>query len=278
MMKDIFLLGVIGNPVKHSRSPRLHNAWLGYLKMPGFYTPIPVQNEAYLGEVLKTMPKMGFIGCNITLPYKNSVFNILSSHEKVIISQEALKLKATNTIVFANDHCELYNTDVYGFEQTILAYCQGIELSKTKVLVCGAGGASRAIIYALVHLGAHIQIVNRDFAKAQAIRELFAGYSKIDVDTYENASFNVAEFGVIVNTTSASLHNELPGIDYNNIKSNAVCIDVAYTNNGLTTFLQYIKAIKPEAKLHDGMLMLVKQAEQSFRIWTGFEGQLPLVQ
>jgi len=167
--RDYSLFGVIGNPVSHSKSPDLHKDFLfnAGLDIKAEYIKINITNPAELEDIILKMPKMGFVGCNITVPFKEKVFNIISGLEEQGIAKchfSAKTISAVNCLFFNPDTgiIEAYNTDASAFTQDLQD--KKFTFTTARVLVIGAGGASRAIIAGLLNLNIkdlYISIINR---------------------------------------------------------------------------------------------------------------------
>jgi shikimate dehydrogenase len=241
--RDISLVGVIGNPISHSKSPEIHNKWIKDAGIKAFYTPIWVENAHDLPQVLKTMPKMGFIGCNITVPYKEAVYEYLVQN-RFKMSEEVREIGAVNTLVFEPEICA-YNTDCWGFVDSL-----GFDVTGKNVLVIGAGGAGKAVIYGLIKRGAKVEIANR------TPKNIF------DIQTQSLENVDISEYDIIVNTTSIGLKGDVLPINYEAINSHQTCVDIIYTQ---TPFLT--NCAKNGAKTINGQGMLVAQAALAFNIW-----------
>ena len=165
-VEKIPLVAVLGSPVAHSKSPILQGHWLKELGLTGHYIPIDVMTKD-LESVLHTVPKMGFIGANVTLPHKEKVLSIADQ-----ISDRAALIGAANTLVFQQDG-KIYadNTDGYGFIENIRQHAPTWQATEGQALVLGAGGAARAVVSALLEAGApEVLIANRTCSRADQIQ------------------------------------------------------------------------------------------------------------
>jgi len=193
------LAGVIGNPISHSRSPRLHRHWLAIYGLPGDYVALRVQEED-LSTVIRTLPKMGFVGANVTIPHKVAVLAIADT-----ISDRAALIGAANTLIFRGDgkiHAD--NTDGYGFLANLRQNAPGWIADAGPAAVLGAGGAARAVIAALIEAGTtEILLTNRTRPKAEALRQEFG--SKVRVIDWVQADNVVEEAATVINTTSLGM-------------------------------------------------------------------------
>jgi shikimate 5-dehydrogenase len=341
--KDYSLFGVIGNPISHSKSPELHNHWLKLsgLSSKAQYIKINITNPADLKEIILTMPKMGFVGCNITVPFKEDVFNIISELEEQGLARSDINTKiigAVNCLFFNPDTgvIEAYNTDWIGyiqafvkFKQNIYAYivnflnldsprevesvdykenvnklfCENSIPNEAEfknivnnyretynrwfyqplhemidVLLIGAGGAARSVI---VNYGfKSITITNRTHQKAISLVEHF---NKNDINgvfkklkAISLSDIKIQDYDLIINATSLGLRaGEYPDIDYNKISKSALCYDLIYPKDSpesLTPFLQKcLDSGIDRQQLCNGYTMLIGQAAESYKIWTGHE-------
>lgn len=248
------LFGIVGNPVFHSKSPLIHNAWFKEAQLHGIYQYVPVENQADLPDILKILPKIGYSGINITVPYKNLAFEILKN-DGFTIDEEAESLRAVNTVDFTNKYAT--NTDPYGFWQLF-------QPKDEHILVVGAGGVASSVVSACSNAniaGANITITNRTLHKAQEIAEAFF----CDVFTGDISKLNLANFDVIINATSVGLGGEVLPLNYDSITKNTLCIDTIY-NPKITPFLE--NAQKKGCRVQNGTMMLIHQGAKSFEIWT----------
>ena len=163
--EKIPLVAVLGSPISHSKSPMLHGFWLRKYGINGYYIPMDV-NFADFNNVLQTLPKMGFVGANITIPHKENVLKVADK-----ISDRAAMIGAANTLSFGfNGQIYADNTDGYGFIENIRQHQPGWRATEGPSLVLGAGGASRAVVYSLLENAAsEIWITNRTRARAEKI-------------------------------------------------------------------------------------------------------------
>lgn len=244
-------LGIIGYPVKHSKSPLIHNAWLKENNLEGVYELIPVENQEELPAVLEKLKKEGYTGVNVTVPYKTAMYEI-AQNTGYTISHDAETLKAINTINFTKE--EAYNTDAIGFSKLYQPKADDL------VLVIGAGGAAASVVLACQ--GANITITNRTPEKAEALAEEFM----CDLYRGELPKLDLSGFDVIINATSLGLNGEELPLNYKTLQRTAKCIDTIY-NPKLTPFLQ--TAQKKGCKVENGTMMLIAQGAKSFQYWTG---------
>ena len=260
------LAAVLGNPISHSKSPRMHNYWLKQNKLNGYYIPIKVELENF-EETIWTLVSMGFSGVNVTIPHKLSARKIADES-----SSTAQYIGAANTLTFTNEN-KIYadNSDAYGFINNIKCKYPDWDHKKGMSVVLGAGGASRAVIAALLSEGSkEIIVLNRTIEKAEALKEDYD--NKITVESWKNINEVVASSSNIINTTSLGMNNEsLIAINPNAIPGTALVSDLVYTP--LETNL--LKMAKNRgSRTVDGLGMLIHQGVPGFEAWFG---QKPLV-
>ena len=266
MEKKLLLAGVIGDPISHSKSPTLHRLWLNQNNINGHYIPLKV-SKIDLELVLKTLPKMGFSGVNVTVPHKESVLKIANE-----ITQSASQIGSANTLTFLPcGGFKADNTDGYGFLKNLEENEPTWDSSNAKVLIIGAGGASRAVISALLNLGvSKIVITNRTYERANELKEYFD--RKIDVIKWNEKEQFLREINTLVNTTTLGMlgceNLDLPLLSIN---KGTIVLDLVY-NPIKTTLLQ--NAEKQGCKIIDGLGMLLHQATPGFKEWFGVEPKI----
>jgi shikimate dehydrogenase len=255
------LAGVIGSPVAHSRSPQLHSHWLKTLGMPGFYIPMDVA-EADLESVLRTLPKMGFRGVNITVPHKEKALELSD-----MVTDRATIIGAANTLVFRKDgRIQADNTDGYGFTENLRQNAPGWAPESGPAAVLGAGGAARAVIAALLDVGVpEILLSNRTRIRAETLQSQFG--RRVTVVDWVQAG-NMLEAAVtVVNTTSLGMVGNPPlRVPLDGLRKGAVVTDLVYAP--LQTRL-LIEADKAGCVTVDGLGMLLHQAVPAFERWFG---------
>lgn len=255
------LVAVLGTPVAHSRSPALHGYWLKRYGIKGHYIPVDVA-QADLETVLRTMPKMGFVGANVTIPHKEAILNIAD-----VITDRAALIGAANTLIFRKDgKIQADNTDGAGFIANLRQNAAGWVPSSGPAAVFGAGGAARAVIAALIEVGVpEIRLANRTRARADALRSDFG--AKVHVYEWVQAEAMINGATTVVNTTSLGMTGKpdlvLP---LSTLSPAAVVTDLVYTPLK-TQFL--IEAEERGATVVDGLGMLLHQAAPGFERWFG---------
>lgn len=252
------LAGVLGWPVGHSRSPRLHGYWLDRLGIDGAYVPLPVKPDDF-ASVFRALPKMGFAGANVTVPHKEQALILADEVEPL-----AKRIGAVNTLVVREDGSILgLNTDAFGFMQNLrVGSPWRPELGPAVVL--GAGGAARAVIAALVDAGVtEIRLVNRSFERAEKLAAEIGG--PIKVRAWDRV--DLAGAGLLVNTTSLGMSGQPPlDLDLSARPPSAVVNDIVYAPL-LTDLLQRAQA--RGNPVVDGLGMLLWQAVRGFTLWFG---------
>jgi shikimate dehydrogenase len=262
------VLGVIGHPVEHTSSPAMHNAALAALGLDYVYTAFAVRPEE-LGQAIAGMRALQIRGLNVTVPHKVGVMALLDE-----ISPEAQTIGAVNTI----DHCEGrligHNTDAFGAMQS-LRLDGGLQTLPARVALLGAGGAARAILYALLQRPEveHIALLNRTAEKAAALAAALdpEGQRVTPGALDETAGALLHQAGLLINATAIGMHphpNASPLPDPSCLHPGMVVLDIVY--NPLETLLLR-QARQAGARPVDGLGMLARQGARAFAIWTGVE-------
>lgn len=252
------LAGVLGWPVGHSRSPRLHGYWLQELGIDGTYVPLPVRPEDF-ATVLRALPKMGFAGANVTVPHKEQALALVDEVEPL-----AARIGAVNTLVVRADGSILgQNTDAFGFLQNLLAGSSW-RADKGPAVVLGAGGAARAVVAALVDAGvAEIRLVNRDLGRAERLAADIGG--PVSARAWDRLDLEGA--ALLVNTTSLGMAGQPPlRLDLDALPTDAVVNDIVYAP--LMTELLLAARARGNPVV-DGLGMLLWQAVRGFSQWFG---------
>lgn len=259
-MSNIDQYAVFGHPINHSKSPRIHTLFAEQTRQTLEYTSQDVPAELFASAIADFF-KQGGKGLNCTVPLKE-----LAWQRAEVLSERAQFSKAVNTLVLQEDGCLLGdNTDGIGLVAD-LTINHSISLFKKRILILGAGGASRGIIAPLMEKSpAHIVIANRTVEKAIVLSKEFSQLGEIVGCAYED--IENTEFDLILNATSASLTGELPPLTDNLLAENGCCYDLAYGNQP-TAFVKWGIAHAAEKSL-DGLGMLVEQAAEAFYIWRG---------
>ena len=255
----VYLAGVIGNPIAHSKSPKLHNYWLSKYKINGFYIPFSVTNDK-LKTSIKSLIELGFSGVNITIPHKTSVLSFADS-----ITDRAALIGAANTLYFSKSgkiHAD--NTDGYGFIQNIVDEIPYYDFYDKTALIYGAGGSARAIASALLSSGVkEVGITNRTRSKAQIISENLG--AKVSVVDWRAAPDTITKVDIIINATSMGMVGQ-PDFSQpiSRAKKTALVVDIVY-NPLITGLIKEAKKLK--LKTVGGIGMLINQAVPGFEHW-----------
>jgi shikimate dehydrogenase len=257
------LAGVMGWPVKHSLSPVLHGHWIAERRLSARYMALPIAPEA-LASALQALPKLGFRGVNLTIPYKESAIPHLHA-----IDAAAQRIGAVNTVIVQGDGTLLgRNTDAEGYANSLLE--AGVDVAGGHGIVLGAGGAARAVVFALQSLKtARITIANRSLARAEALAADLSssGAAAIDVVAWNMAMDKAGDARLLVNTTSLGMSGQPPlEIDLAALPAWAAVSDIVY--RPLTTPL-LAAAQRRRLKTVDGLGMLLHQAAPAFEAWFG---------
>ncbi|WOI55938.1 shikimate dehydrogenase [Palleronia sp. LCG004] len=255
------LAGVIGAPIAHSRSPILHNHWLKRHGLRGAYIPLHVE-QSDLAEVLAALPKMGFVGCNVTLPHKVSVLNLATS-----VSDRAALIGAANTLTFREGgviHAD--NTDGYGFLMNLRQNAPDWSPKDGPAALFGAGGAARAVITALIEAGVpEIRLTNRTRARSEALRKEFG--AKIVVYDWVQAGNTLDDAATVINTTTLGMEGKAEfRVPLDGLSPGALVTDAIYTPLE-TTLLR--RAREMGCTTVDGLGMLLHQGVPGFERWFG---------
>ncbi len=242
---------VIGNPIEHSLSPKLHNYWFKKNNINAVYDKKQIE-EQNIKEIISEMRNGKIDGINITVPFKQLIIPFVDE-----LSSEAEESQSVNTIFKENNKVLGHNTDISGFELAIRK--KGYNIKDKKVFILGAGGVVPSIILALRKMGAaKIILSNRTQSKAEKIKKTF---SNLEIVNWGE----VPEFNMIINATSLGLNKDDEiKLNYADIGQNKLFYDVIY-NPSQTKFL--LNAKKFGNQIENGKMMFIYQAHQSFAIW-----------
>ncbi len=259
-MSTVDRYAVFGHPIGHSKSPRIHTLFAEQTQQLLIYEAQDVPAKAF-DKALENFFEQGGKGLNCTVPLKE-----LAWQRAHVLSERAHFSKAVNTLVLQEDGSILGdNTDGLGLVADLTSN-HAIPLFNSRILILGAGGASRGIIGPLMeNTPAHIVIANRTVEKAITLSKEFAQLGDITGCSYE--ALKGQQFDLIINATSASLTGQLPHLTEGILAKNGYCYDLAYGNKP-TAFVNWSLAQGAEKSL-DGLGMLVEQAAEAFYIWRG---------
>ncbi|MDW4498077.1 shikimate dehydrogenase [Sulfitobacter sp. D35] len=264
--QKIPLAGVIGAPIAHSKSPILHGHWLRRHGIRGFYIPMDVA-PGDLRDVLREMPKMGFVGANVTLPHKEAVLDIAD-----LVTDRATLIGAANTLIFRQDgkiHAD--NTDGYGFLENLKTGAPDWKPQDGPAAVLGAGGGARAVIASLLEAGTpKILLSNRTRVRAEKLQSDFG--NRVSVVDWVQAGNMLEEARLVVNTSSLGMVGKPEmRVPLDGLRPGTVVTDLVYTP--LRTRLLETAEAKRCVTV-DGLGMLLHQAVPGFERWFGTRPQV----
>ena len=247
---------IIGDPVKHSLSPILHNYWFEKYNIDANYSIIET-NEKELSDIIDKIKNKSLNGINVTLPYKQKIVNYIDT-----IVNDAELTGSVNTLFLDKDTLVVgENTDVFGLQA---AYLKEIDNSSNKkALVIGAGGVSPSVVLSLQKSGIkHISIINRTYEKCLFLKKNF---KHLNILRWANLQFEVGNYDIIVNATSLGLKNGQDfDFDFSKCKNNSTYIDTVYNPLKTKTF----KFLEDKGiKVFNGLDMFIYQGQKSFYLW-----------
>lgn len=244
---------VIGNPIKHSLSPFIHQHFAQQTGKQLIYEKVEGEEQIFEQQVSDFFVHDGK-GLNVTLPFKQRAFSMAKKR-----TPRCQLAGAANTLWLYENQLNADNTDGIGLIRDLIGY---IELQKKNILILGAGGAARGIIHPLLAMNPFsLTVANRTIEKALALQEDFP---QVRCSSLDNIS---GEFDLIINATSASLGGEAITLPFKIISQKPFCYDLAYKQKEATPFVNYAKSMGCDAI--DGLGMLVEQAGEAFFIWNG---------
>ncbi|MET3616117.1 shikimate dehydrogenase [Rhizobium aquaticum] len=252
---------VAGHPINHSKSPLIHGTWLKRHGIEGSYRAVDVAPQDFEDFIVKLKsPSSEFVGGNITIPHKENAFALADE-----VDETADYIGAANTLWRENGRLKATNTDAYGFAANLDEKSTGWQNLETAV-VYGAGGASRAVIVALVQRGfRNVHVLNRTMERAQGLADRFG--AAVQAHPLGALDELLQGAGLFVNTTSLGLEGEtVPQIDFSGMRQGALVTDIVYVPLK-TAFLQ--QAEEQGIKTADGLGMLLHQAVPGFEKWFG---------
>jgi shikimate dehydrogenase len=265
------LAGVMGWPVGHSLSPRLHGFWLRQHRIDGAYVPLAVAPDR-LEQALRALPAMGFRGVNLTIPHKEPALALVDR-----ITPAAARIGAVNTVIVGQDGLLGDNTDGYGFIASLVAGAPDWQAGAGPAVLLGAGGAARAIAVALIDAGApEMRLVNRTLARAETLASQLGDAARergatLTVLPWQDEGA-LAGASLLVNTTSLGMTGQPPlEVDLAPLPAEALVTDIVY--NPLETGL--LAAARAHGHVVvDGLGMLLHQARPGFRAWFGIDPEV----
>ncbi len=260
------IAGVIGWPVAHSHSPRLHGYWLRRHDIDGAYVPLPVRPE-HFAAALRTLPMLGFAGVNVTVPHKEEALAVVDR-----VSAEARRIGAVNTVVVAlGGVLEGRNTDGLGFVENLLASVRGWNPASGPAAIIGAGGAARAIAAALLDAGApELRVVNRTAGRAERLAADLGGH--VAVHGWGDRAKALDDAALLVNATSLGMAGQPPlDLPLDRLPPTAIVNDIVYSP--LETRLLAAARARGNTAV-DGLGMLLHQARPGFSAWFGVDPEV----
>jgi shikimate dehydrogenase len=251
---------VIGWPISHSRSPLIHGYWLKKYGIDGSYSRHPVEPTSLAGFI-GGLDGAGFAGCNVTIPHKEAVFNLVERADET-----TERLGAVNTVYLRHGKVLGTNTDGEGFINSLRQHAPSLRLARSRAMVLGAGGASLAVVNAILEQGAEgVVVANRTREKAQQLRNRF-GLRVVPIEWHEIPD-RLASCSLLVNTTSLGMTGQPElDIDLSQLSQDTIVTDIVYTP--LRTKLLEQAAVRGNIVV-EGLGMLLHQAVRGFSLWFG---------
>lgn len=260
-MASIDRYAVVGNPVGHSLSPRIHASFAAQTGEALSYEAIELPPDGFV-DGIRDLQRQGFGGVNVTVPFKREAWELCDS-----LSQRAEQAGAVNTLSFdANGRIAGDNTDGIGLVRDLNDNL-GVDIDGCNILVLGAGGAVRGVLGPLLERSpASLTIANRTPQKAAALARDFAGLGNVSALAFDALAGQ--DFDLVINGTAAGLGNQVPAIPGSVITAASVCYDMMYNIEKPTAFAAWALS-HGAAGAFDGLGMLVEQAAAAFAIWRG---------
>jgi shikimate dehydrogenase len=256
-----FLAGVMGWPVLHSRSPKVHNYWLQRHAMAGAYVPLEVKSDG-LSSALRALAPLQFSGCNLTIPHKEAALRIVDEADDT-----ARRIGAINCIIVRPDgSLEGRNNDGFGFVQGVLEGYPYWRPDSGPIVVLGAGGGARAVVVSVADRGAReIRLINRTLARAQALENEFG--APVKALPWESRNAAMADASMLINTTSQGMIGQ-PALDIalDDLPGTAVVVDIVYIPRETPLLVEAKRRGNPTV---NGLGMLLHQARPAFAAWFG---------
>jgi len=264
------VVGIIGYPITHSLSPVMHNAAFARLGLDFVYAPYEVKPES-LGKAVQGLAAAGVVGFNVTIPHKERIFEFLDR-----IDPKAKELGAVNTVRVEQGRLVGYNTDAPGF---LLSLKKSVDPYGKSVLVLGAGGSARAVVFSLLEAGiSQLAIANRSLDRAQQLVDDIISVVPIKLISLPDSEINqtIRQADIIINATPVGLKpDDPPVISMEMIRPGQVVYDLVY-NPPETQLLKQAKA--KGAITQNGLEMLVYQGALAFELWTGQKPPIDIMQ
>jgi shikimate dehydrogenase len=248
---------VVGNPIAHSLSPRLHNNWLKENNINAKYEKTKLDIDE-IESLINNIKQKKIAGCNVTVPFKKTVIPYLDK-----LSLEAEQTQSVNTITLDGNNVVGHNTDIFGFTKAIESL--DFTIKNKNILILGAGGVVSSIIFALRKMNvSEIIISNRTKEKADDLKVLFKNLKVVEWG-------RLPDFDVIINATSLGLNDEIINLDFSKSGKNKLFYDVIY-NPEETNFLKTGKELGNKSE--NGKTMFIYQASEAFKLWHGISPKI----
>jgi shikimate dehydrogenase len=262
-MTDRYL--VLGHPIAHSQSPKIHALFAAQTGQDMSYAALDVEPGTLPDVLERVIVQEGVVGMNVTVPYKTEAFELCD-----MVSPRARRARAVNTLLFNVDALRGDNTDGVGLMRDLKNL--GFEVEEKRILILGAGGAVRGILEPILRKSIDgLCIANRTVEKAEALVKEFVDLATTSVEALSfEALAEQQPFDAVINATSASLSGDLPPLPEHLLTEDAWAYDLMYAAQP-TPFMQWASA--HGARVADGLGMLVEQAAESFSIWRGVRPQ-----
>lgn len=257
------LAGVVGWPIAHSLSPRLHNCWLDRYGIDGVYVPLGVRPED-VEAAMRMLPRLGFAGFNVTAPHKQAAYQVVDERTPL-----AARMGAVNTVIIdAGGRMTGDNTDGYGYIESLRQAVPGWRGSDGAAVVIGAGGGARGVVASLLDAGVpELRLINRNQSRAEVLAEELGG--PITVVPWERRHAALAGTAFLVNVSSAGMTGNPPlDLDLALLPRSAVVSDIVYVPLATPLLMQARARGNPTV---DGIGMLLHQARPGFRAWFGVD-------
>ncbi|MGC1776559.1 MAG: shikimate dehydrogenase [Xanthobacteraceae bacterium] len=250
---------VVGWPIGHSRSPLIHNYWLKTYRIAGEYRRESVPPEQF-GSFMQSLSARGYVGANVTVPHKEAALACSQGDDR------GRAVGAANTLWLDNGVLRSTNSDVEGFLNNLDACARDWHRSLTKAVVLGAGGAARAVTYALLERGIeHIAVINRTPGRAEALRQRFG--ERVHPLGWDGRDAALGDAGLVVNTTTLGMAAQPDlTLDIGRLPDRAIVVELVYAPL-LTPLLRAARA--RGLRTADGLGMLMHQAVRGFTQWFG---------
>ncbi len=264
---DRFLMaGVMGWPVMHSRSPKLHNFWFAEHGLAGTYVPLAIKPDG-LRAALRALPALGFAGCNLTIPHKEAAMGIVDE-----IDPTAQRIGAISCVVVRPDGTLVgSNNDGFGYIEGLLQEQPAWRADAGPIVVMGSGGGARAVVYSLAERGAReIRLINRSPERAQILARDFGG--PVKTLPWSDRHDAIADAAMLVNTTSQGMVGQSPlDLKLDRLPRGALVSDIIYIPRATPLLAAAQARGNPTV---NGLGMLLHQARPAWKAWFGIEPQV----